>query len=67
MVLLTAFFVTVVIGDLIAIGIASIVERFSETISLMVFLVLFLGIIPFAWRIAVRVTEPKAAVTKPSP
>lgn len=63
MVLLTAFVITIVIGDLIAIGIATIIEHFSEPISLLVFLVLFLGFIPFAWRIAVRVTEPKDAVT----
>lgn len=61
MVLLTAFVVTVVIGDLIAIGIAEIVEYFSKPISLFVFLFLFIGIIPVAWRIAVHVTEPKPA------
>jgi hypothetical protein len=66
MVLLTAFVITIVIGDLIAIGIASIVEYFSETISLLVFLVMFWGIIPLAWRFAVRVTAPKDAVAKPS-
>jgi hypothetical protein len=63
MVLLTAFVITIVIGDLIAVGIASVVEYFSESISPMVFLALFLGLIPFAWRIAVRVTEPKDAAT----
>jgi hypothetical protein len=61
MALLTAFIVTVVIGDLIAIGIAEIVEYFSKPISLLVFLFLFIGIIPVAWRIAVRFTEPKSA------
>jgi hypothetical protein len=60
MALLTAFVITVVVGDLIAIGIAEIIEYFSKPISLFVFLFLFIGVIPIAWRIAVRFTEPKA-------
>jgi hypothetical protein len=63
MVLLTAFVLTVLLGDLIAVGIAEIVEYFSEPISLFVFLFLFIGIIPIAWRIAVRFTEPKGRAT----
>jgi len=59
MVLLTAFVLTVLLGDLIAVGIAEIVEYFSKPISLFVFLFLFVAIIPIAWRIAVRVTAPK--------
>jgi hypothetical protein len=64
MVLLTAFVVTVLVGDLIAVGIAEIVEYFNKTVSLMVFLVLFMGVIPLAWRIAVRATEPDGVVTR---
>jgi succinate dehydrogenase hydrophobic anchor subunit len=59
MVLLTAFIVTVVLGDLVAIGISAVVEHFSKPISLFVFLALFVAVIPVAWRIAVRFTEPK--------
>lgn len=63
MVLLFAFIVTVVIGDLLAVGIAEIVEYFSKTISLFVFLGLYVAVIPIAWRIAIRYTEPKGAAT----
>jgi len=59
MVLLATFVATVIVGDLVAIGIAWAVEQFSQTASLLVFLVLFWGLIPFAWRFAVRITEPK--------
>ena len=59
MVLLTAFIVTVLLGDLIAVGISAVVEHFSKPISLFVFLALFIAVIPVAWRIAVRYTEPK--------
>jgi hypothetical protein len=61
MVLLAAFLVTVLVGDLLAIIIAEVVEYFSKQISLFVFLGLFMAVIPVAWRIAVRVTEPKPA------
>jgi hypothetical protein len=61
MVLLAAFLVTVLVGDLVAIIIAEVVEYFSKQISLFVFLGLFMAVIPVAWRIAVRFTEPKPA------
>ena len=64
MVLLTAFMVTVLAGDLAAIAIAEIVEYFNKTLSLMVFLALFVGVIPLAWRIAVRATEPDGFFTR---
>ena len=63
MALLVAFIVTIILGDLIAIGISYVVEQFSKPISLFVFLFLFAAMIPLAWRIAVRITEPKAAAT----
>lgn len=59
MVLLAAFVLTLLVGDLVAIGLAWTVKQFSKTLGLFVFLGLFLGIIPIAWRIAVHVTEPK--------
>jgi len=64
MILLVAFTITVLVGDLVAVGIAEIVEYFNETASLMVFLALFIGMIPLAWRIAVRSTEPGGAFTR---
>jgi len=61
MILLAAFIISVVVGDLVAIAIAEIVEYFSKSISLFVFLGLFVVVIPIAWHIAVRFTEPKPA------
>jgi hypothetical protein len=58
MILLTTFAISVVVGDLIAIGICAIVERFSEMGSLVLFLMLFVAVIPIAWRSAVHLTEP---------
>ena len=59
MALLTAFVITVLVGDLIAIGIAEVVEYFSKPTSLFVFLFLFIAVIPVAWRIAVHFTAPQ--------
>jgi hypothetical protein len=58
MLLIAAFAISVLVGDLIAIGICSVVERFSEMGSLILFLMLFVAVIPLAWRSAVRMTEP---------
>ena len=51
------FAIFVVAGDALAIGISSIVERFSETASLFVFLGLFILVFWIAWVCAVRVAE----------
>jgi hypothetical protein len=64
MVLLTTFAITVVLGDLIAIGISAVVEQFSKPVSLIVFLILFMGVIPIAWRIAVHATEPNGPIMR---
>jgi hypothetical protein len=64
MILLTVFIVTVLLGDLVAVAIAEVVEYFSKTISLFVFLGLFTVAIPVAWRIAVQITEPDGALTR---
>lgn len=58
MVLLTAFIISVLLGDLIAIGICAVIEQFSKNISLFAFLAMFVAVIPLSWRIAVRVTDP---------
>ena len=54
-ILIFAFFV--VVGDALAVGISSIVERFSETASLFVFLALFILVFWISWVCAVRVAE----------
>ena len=51
------FVAFVLIGDSIAVGIASIVERYSETASLLVFFALFILVFRVGWLSAVRVTE----------
>ena len=51
------FVAFVLIGDSIAVGIASIVDRYSETASLLVFFALFVLVFWTGWLAAVRVTE----------
>ena len=51
------FVAFVVVGDGIAVAIASLVERFSEPASLMVFFALFILVFWLGWMLAVRVTE----------
>jgi hypothetical protein len=52
------FFVAfVIVGDAIAVGIASIVEQFSAYASLIVFLGLFIVVFWISWLAAVRVVE----------
>jgi hypothetical protein len=64
MLLLTAFVISVVVGDLVAVAICSVIEYFSKTASLLVFLALFMGVIPVAWHIAVRATEPSSPLMR---
>ena len=51
------FALFVVVGDTVAVGISSIVERFSDTASLFVFLALFILVFWISWVCAVRVAE----------
>jgi hypothetical protein len=51
------FIAFVVLGDSLAVGIATIVERFSHSASLLVFFALFVLVFWVAWRMAVQVTE----------
>jgi hypothetical protein len=51
------YVVFVLIGDAAAVGIASVVERFSESASLLVFFALFVLVFWVGWMAAVRVTE----------
>lgn len=47
----------VIVGDVVAIGIASIVERYSEPASLLVFLGLFVLVFWVSWLAALRAVE----------
>ena len=51
------FVAFVVVGDAFAVGIASIVERYSSYAGLMVFLGLFILVFWVSWLAAVRITE----------
>jgi hypothetical protein len=60
MTLLVTYIITVAIGQAIVIGIGLMVERFySSAASLPVALALYFLMFVLAWRLAVRITEPK--------
>jgi hypothetical protein len=64
MLVILIFIAFVFVGDAISVGIASMVEPFSKTWSLLVFLGLFVGVFVVAWHLAVRVTERYLARTR---
>ena len=51
------FVAFVLVGDAAAVGLSSVVERFSESASLIVFFALFVGVFVVAWKLAVFVAE----------
>jgi hypothetical protein len=55
--LLVIFFLAVVVGDSLAVGISLAVEHFSERASLIVFFALFFCVFWVAWQAAVRITD----------
>ena len=55
--IIAMFVVCVVILNAISIAVCSIVERYSEFASLIVFLAMFVGNFIIAWQIALRLTE----------
>ena len=57
--LLAFYIVFVIIGDLGSYAIGRSVEHWSPTTSLPVFLACFFLVFWLAWRLAVRLTEPK--------
>lgn len=61
MILLATYVVLVIAGDFIAFLIGRIVEYWSSQIGLIVFLACFIAVFVIAWKIAVRLTEPKVA------
>jgi hypothetical protein len=66
MTLLLVFAVTVFIGDMIVVAVCAMVEQLSKQFSLILFLFLFMAVFPVAWKIAVRITEPKTPTNQPA-
>jgi membrane protein implicated in regulation of membrane protease activity len=59
LILMLTFVVLVVIGQAINVTIAMQIDRYSEGASLLVFFVLLIVAIIVAWKLALRLTEPK--------
>jgi hypothetical protein len=59
MMLIFAFAIAVFVGDVAVFAVCSLIEQFSKQASLIAFLFLFMAVFPVAWKVAVRVTEPK--------
>ena len=57
MAVILIYVVFVLIGDSVAVAICSMVERFSESASLLAFFALFILVFWLAWRAALYVTE----------
>jgi multisubunit Na+/H+ antiporter MnhE subunit len=66
--LLVAYIVCLLVGQSITIAIGLSIDRFySSTISLPISLALYFLMFGIAWKVAVRITEPKAEkITPPS-
>jgi hypothetical protein len=60
-ILLATYFITLVIGQLIAVGFGLAIERlYSPRIGMMAFIPAYFFMFWFAWRVAVRLTAPRA-------
>ena len=58
--LLITYFITILIGQSIVVGIGILADLyFSSFVSLLVFFPLFFGMFWVAWRLSVWLTEPK--------
>ena len=57
MAVILVFIAFVIVGDTVAVSIASLAERISEPVSLMVFFAGFIFVFGLAWKLAVAVTE----------
>jgi hypothetical protein len=64
MTLLIVYVASILVGDLVAVGIAELVEYYSKTASLWVFLALYFAVFWIAWRFAVHVTAPRKVATR---
>jgi hypothetical protein len=66
--LLVAYLVCLIVGQAITIGIGLSIDRYySSTVSLPISLFLYFTMFWVAWKVAVRITEPKAEETAPPP
>jgi hypothetical protein len=66
--LLVAYLVCLIVGQAITIGIGLSIDRYySSTVSLPVSLFLYFTMFWVAWKVAVRITEPKVEATTPPP
>jgi hypothetical protein len=64
--LLVAYLVCLVIGQAITITIGLSIDRYySPTASLPISLILYFAMFWMAWKVAVRITEPKAETRAP--
>lgn len=61
---MAVYVLLIVVGDFIAYGIGIVVDRFSPTLSLPIFLAVFFAVFWLGWLLAVRLTEPKAEPSK---
>ena len=64
--LIVIYVIGIFVGDAVAVGVAEVVERFSEKGSMIVFLSLYFFVFWVAWVVAVRLTEPKAPQSPPA-
>lgn len=59
--LLSLFFIIIVIGESIVIAFGLFfLDRWYPSLSVTISIFLYLAVIIFAWKLAVRLTEPKA-------
>jgi len=62
--LLVAYILCLIVGQAITIGIGLSIDRYySPTTSLAISLFLYFAMFWLAWKVAVRITEPKADTT----
>ena len=57
MLLLATFLGLVIVGQTANVLVATLVERFSEPVSLALFFVMFAGVFCLAWQLAVRIID----------
>jgi hypothetical protein len=62
MILVAYYVVLVLLGDLLAVVLCLWIERTWPAASLPIFLALYFIILWLAWKLAVRLSEPKASV-----
>jgi hypothetical protein len=62
MILVAYYVVLVLVGDLVAVVLCLWIERYWPTASLAIFLAFYFIILWVAWKLAVRLSEPKASM-----